>query len=234
MLGTLSLHDVLSLNISMTLRKRSTILAKNRKSMYSMNEPQTPEGQTPNSDTPGQTATPQGQTTSSGSTTENKTPINSLPADIQDYIRRLRDEAEDANKKQRADARKLQQAEEARLQEQGEYRKLAEQHAARVQQLEPIAERYEQLSKLVGEQIDSEIKDWPSTVRALDPGADTGIEIRLAWKSKASAIVGDLQQQARGQQPGNSPNPKPASGSSPDTLARTYEQRLRASGKYGA
>jgi vacuolar-type H+-ATPase subunit I/STV1 len=203
--------------------------------MYSMNKPQT-EGQTPNGDTPGQTATPQGQTTSSGSTpTEtDKTPISSLPADIQDYIRRLRDEAEEANKKQRADARKLQQAEEQRLKEQGEYKQLAEAHAARVQQLEPIAERYEALSKLVTEQIDDETKDWPQTVKALDPGADAGIETRLAWRNKARAIVADLQQQARGQQPGNSPNPKPASGTSPDTLARTFENRLRSSGKYGA
>jgi len=195
--------------------------------------PTSTEGLTPTNDAnPDLTVTPQ-NLTASGSTTE-KTPIGSLPADVQDYIRLLRGEAEEAKKQQKAEAKAKQQLDEQRLQEQGEYKKLAEAHAARVQQLEPIAERYQQLSKLVGEQIDSEIKDWPSTVRALDPGADAGIEIRLAWKSKASAIVGDLQQQARGQQPGNSPNPKPASGSSPDTLARTYEQRLRASGKYGA
>jgi hypothetical protein len=222
----------------MTLRKQSTILAKYRKSMYSMTKqqettPASKEGLTPTDDAtnPGLTATPQGLTTS-GST--EKTPIGSLPADIQEYIRLLRGEAEEAKKREKAEAKAKQQLDEQRLKEQGEYKLLAETHAARVQQLEPIAERYEQLSKLVGEQIDSEIKDWPSTVRALDPGAESGIEVRLAWQNKARAIVGDLQQQARGQQPGNSPNPKPASGTSPDTLARTYENRLRSSGKYGA
>lgn len=197
--------------------------------------PASTEGLTPTNDaTPGLTATTPQNLTASGSTTTEKTQISSLPSDIQEYIRLLRNEAEDAKKREKAEAKAKQQLDEQRLQEQGEYKKLAEQHAARVLQLEPIVERYEQLAKLVGEQIDSEIKDWPQTVKALDPGADSGIETRLAWQNKARAIVGDLQQQARATQPGNSPNPKPASGSSPDQLARNYEQRLRASGKYGA
>lgn len=197
--------------------------------------PASTEGLTPTDDAnPGLTATTPQNLTASGSTTTEKTQISSLPSDIQEYIRLLRNEAEDAKKREKAEAKAKQQLDEQRLQEQGEYKKLAEQHAARVLQLEPIVERYEQLAKLVGEQIDGEIKDWPQTVKALDPGADSGIETRLAWQNKARAIVGDLQQQARATQPGNSPNPKPASGSSPDQLARNYEQRLRASGKYGA
>lgn len=189
----------------------------------------TPNGQTPESVNPGQTANPQGQTTNSGS---DKTPIGSLPADIQDYIKRLRDEAEEANKLRKAEAKAKQQAEEARMKEQGEFKALAEKHEARVKELEPVASRYDALATLVTEQIDAEIKDWPATVKALDPGSDAGIETRLAWRNKARAIVADLQQQARSTQPGNAPSPRPASrnGSKDVDELRT---RYRESGKYG-
>lgn len=193
----------------------------------------TPGGQIPNGDDPqGQIPTQtQGQMPSDPS---QKVPIESLPQPIQDYIKELRSQAKESRKQLEVEARARQATEEAKLREQGEYKKLAETHEARVRELEPIAERYTALSSLVAEQINVEVKNWPATVKALDPGPETDIETRLAWLNKARPIVSDLQLQARGTQPGNGPNPKPSSGMTPEGLANNYEQRLRASGKYSA
>lgn len=121
---------------------------------------------------------------------------------------------------------------ERKLKEQGEYQKLAEQHEARVRELEPVHERYTTLSSLVNDQIKQEIKDWPATVKALDPGEDAPIEQRLAWRNKARAIVGDLQQQARATMPGNVPNPRPAGGNKQQNIEE-LQSRYRQKGTYG-
>jgi hypothetical protein len=190
----------------------------------------TPEGRTPNGDgtSTGQTATPQNLTVSGS----DKTPISSLPADVQDYIKRLRDEAEDANKLRKAEAKAKLQAEEARLAEQGEFKKLAEKSQARVQELEPVASQYSQLAELVSGQIESQIKDWPAELKAFDPGKDSPIEQRLAWLEKSKPLLEKLMQQVRSQSPGNAPSPRPASpnGSKDVDELRT---RYRESGKYG-
>jgi vacuolar-type H+-ATPase subunit I/STV1 len=193
------------------------------------NDSITPNGQTPESVTStGQTAN---STDQPGSGTQ-KTPIESLPSDAQDFIKRLIDENKSYRKRAQDQERAAQTAQEQRLKEQGEFKQLAEKHEARVKELEPVASRYDALATLVTEQIDAEIKDWPATVKALDPGADAGIEVRLAWRNKARAIVTDLQQQARSTQPGNAPSPRPASlnGSKDVDELRT---RYRESGKYG-
>jgi len=189
-----------------------------------------PNGQTPNNGTApnGQTPNPQNQTVSGSE----KTSINSLPPDIQDYIKRLRKEADEANEKTRAEARAKQLAEETRLKEQGEFKALAEKHEARVRELEPVSERYNQLSVLIAGQIEAQVKDWPAEVRAFDPGPDASVEQRLSWLEKSKPLIEKLQMQARAQQPGNAPNPRPSQPTG--DMNTTYEQRLRASGKYGA
>jgi hypothetical protein len=189
----------------------------------------TPEGQTPEGADPksGQTPTPNGQTTSGS-----KTPIDSLPADVQDYIRRLREEAEEANKQRKAETRAKQLAEEQRLKAQGEYQALAEKYQARAEQLEPVAERYTALSGLVAEQLIAETKDWPAELTIFDPGPDAPIEQRLEWFRKSRPLIERLQQQARANQPGNGPNPRPAQ-QTPEATQTKFMQQLRASGKYG-
>lgn len=193
------------------------------------NPPQGGQTPPPSGDPPGQTptsatTTPSGQGQSNNQqqqTNQNQnqqqqhvqyTSIDSLPPDIQDYIKRLRHENEEANKKAKAEAQAKQQAEEARLKEQGEWKSLAEKHEARVKELEFVDERLKSISIELGKQIDAEIKDWPKSVKALDPGPDAPIEQRLAWRSSAQAIVAEMQSQARGQAPGNPPNPRAVSG----------------------
>lgn len=207
--------------------------------------PNTPlTGQTPASgDNPGQTPTntpppgqtpppPQGQTTASGPS-QQQTPITSLPVDIQDYIGRLRAEAEDANKQRKAEAKAKQEAEAARLKKQGEFEELAKQHEARVKELEPIQESYTRLSTTINAQIEAEIKDWPPEVKSLVPGPDIPVESRLEQVARLRPLLEKLQVQARGTQPGNSPNPRPAQ-QTPEGAGNQYMQRLRATGKYGA
>jgi phage host-nuclease inhibitor protein Gam len=194
-----------------------------------------PPGQTPTTQNPpGQTPPPsQSQTTPASGQFQQQTPITSLPADIQDYIKRLRDEAEEANKLRKAEAKAKQEAEAARLKEQGEFKALAEQHEARVKELEPIAESYTRLASTMNANIEAEIKDWPPEVKSLVPGADVPVESRLEHMNRLRPLLEKLQVQARGTQPGNSPNPRP-SGQTPDNVRDEYEKRLRATAKYGA
>ncbi len=184
-----------------------------------------PPGQTPQQQQPGQTppttATP-GQTPTSG---QSRTSLNDLPQDIQDLVRGLRKEAKESREALEVIQRDAQTAADAKLKEQGEFKKLAEQHEARVKELEPIASRYAALSELVSEQIKTEMKEWPASVKALDPGKDASIETRLEWLTRARAIVADLNIQARGSLPGNRPNP-PAQGqpSREDMIARNMAE----------
>jgi hypothetical protein len=157
--------------------------------------------------------------------------LSALPADVQDYIKRLRDEAEEANKQKKAEAKAKQLADEAHMREQGQYKELAAQHEARVKELEPVSERFTQLSTLVADQITTETRDWPAELKTFDPGQDAPIEQRLEWVKKSRPLIEKLQQQARSGLPGNSPNPKPAGGS-PEDLSKQYERKLRAQGGY--
>ena len=196
--------------------------------------PAEPDGQTPpSSDSPGQTPTPP-MPTQSG-TQQQKTSIDSLPADIQDYIARLRAEAEEANRKSKAEARAKVAAEEQRLKEQGEFKALAEKHEARLRELEPQMESYTRLAQQLQAQIEQDIKAWPEEIKAFDPGSDVPIEQRLAWVQKSRPLLEKLQAQTEAAKPvpGNRPNP-PALNNPAAADMTKYTQNLLRSGKYGA
>ncbi|MGI9061605.1 MAG: hypothetical protein ACR2H5_23860 [Ktedonobacteraceae bacterium] len=198
------------------------------------NNPSTtePEGQTPNgADPQGQTPNPQSQTASG---TQQKTSIDTLPVDIQEYIARLRMEAEEANKKTKAEAKAKQVAEEARLAEQGQFKELAAKHEARAQKLEPVAASYAALAEMLSKQITAEMKDWPAEVKALYPGDTAPIEQRLEWLEKSRSLIGMLQQQARGTLPGNRPNPPQAGpGATKQSVDAANRQALLSRRNYG-
>ena len=197
--------------------------------------PTPPLEPTPNGDPQGQTPTPHGQTPNG------KTPLDSLPPDVQDYIKSLRAEAEKANEKTKAEALAKKQAQAAaqaeidrQLEEQGKHKELAEQYATRVRELEPVANRFDALSELLTEQIKATIKAWPDEVKSLVPGKETPIELRLEQVGKLQALADRLSQQATGQQPGNRPNPRPAHNMTPDEASQKAldELRSRSPGKY--
>lgn len=172
---------------------------------------------------PAQGATPATQGAQSDATTE---ALKAKIADLERDNRKYR-----ADRKQQDDAAAA--AEQQRLKEQGEFRALAEKHEARVKELEPVNERYTQLSSLVAGQIEVQIKDWPQEVKAFDPGADAPIEQRLTWLEKSKPLIEKLAQQQRATNPGNGPNPRP-SGGTPDTARDSFMDKMRRSGKYGA
>jgi len=190
-----------------------------------------PPGQTPpGSDPQGQTPNPQSQTQSG---TSQKTPIDSLPADIQDYIARLRSEAEEANKQKKAEAHAKQAALEARLREQGEFKQLAEKHEARVKELEPIQESYTRLAEQINAQIAAETKDWPTEVKSLVPDTNVPVESRLEQVAKLRPLIAQLTQQARGQAPGNRPNPSAQGQPSREDMIAANMRELKKQRTYG-
>lgn len=191
----------------------------------------TSQGQTPNSvDPTGQTpnTAPNGQTPNG---TPPKTAFESLPQDIQDMITGLRNENKDKRKTIDAIEAEKKLAEEQKLREQGEFQKLAEQHQARVKELEPTVERYQKLSDLVHEQIKAQVKEWPDEVKTLVPDKNTPVEERLTALEKLKPLAEKFAVQARGAQPGNAPNPRPSDNVG-STDVKSAMERLRASGTY--
>lgn len=190
-----------------------------------------PPGQTPpGSDPQGQTPNPQSQTQSG---TSQKTPIDSLPADIQDYIARLRSEAEEANKQKKAEAHAKQAAEEQRLREQGEFKLLAEKHEARVKELEPKAARFDELAEKIRKQIKTATKEWPAEVKTFYPGDDADISVLQDWYDRSQPLLERFTQQARGQAPGNRPNPPAQGQPSREDLVAANMRELKKQRTYG-
>jgi hypothetical protein len=151
-----------------------------------------------------------------------------LDAIVKDRLTRERAKAE-ADRKKAEDAA---QAEALKAKE--EWKTLAQQHEAKLAELQPQAESltatiagYE--ARLVKD-LDAEIKEWPEEVRAMDPGADVPLLERLAWRDKARALAHKLLDAAA--TPGNTRRP-PAAGAAGDEKAREkavadYRRQWRA------
>jgi hypothetical protein len=178
-----------------------------------------------------QSSNPPAQGANSTSQGEQSTSTISIEA-LQQKITELERDNRNYRIQRKQQEEAAQKAEQQRLKEQGEYKQLAEQHAARVQELEPVAQSYAQLAELVSGQIESQIKDWPAELKAFDPGKDAPIESRLAWLEKSKPLLEKLMQQVRSTQPGNAPSPRPA-GTNPGKDVDELRTRYRESGKYG-
>ena len=174
---------------------------------------------------------PPAQAANSDAQVANETP-NTSTDDLQREIAALKREAQSLRKQRRDQEEAEKTAKDAQLKEQGKYKDLAEQHEARVRQLEPVEQKYSQLTEILSGQIKEQIKNWPAEVMNFYPGDDAPIEQRLNWMEKGKALVEKLQQQAKGQQPGNAPNPRPSQ--APAENANDFYSKLRASGRYGA
>jgi len=131
-----------------------------------------------------------------------------------------------------------QAAEEARLKEQNQFKELAEKASTRVKELEPVKERYEQLSTLLADQIKAQTKDWPKEVKDLLPSDDTPIEVRYSQVQKLQSLAIQLADKAQAQQraslPGNTPGPRQANQEqSRDQQKQEFRIRRAKSGQYG-
>lgn len=193
----------------------------NTSQLASSQEEQLPKGQEP--------------TTSEGQEPESPTIVNELRAQLarqESIIKDLR--AKDAAR--RTKERDTEVARQAELVEQGNYKELAATHKeradqleARVKALEPLEASYATLAQSFAEQIKEETKNWPTSVKALDPGKDASIEQRLAWLNKARPIVNEINLAAKSAQPGNSPNPQPAK---PNQQQRVQQLKQQSRERY--
>jgi hypothetical protein len=125
---------------------------------------------------------------------------------------------------QRAQAER--QAHEAALVEQQKWQELAEQRAAELAKLTPVAERVTALEALMSAQISARAAALPPALRELEP-VDAPIETRLAWLEKAHAAA---QQFAGAGVVGAGGNPRPAA-----SAGRTLDDEkaaLRGRGGY--
>ena len=143
-----------------------------------------------------------------------------IEAIIRDRLDRQRAQFE----AQRAQAER--QAHEAALVEQQKWQELAEQRAAELAKLTPVAERVTALESLMSAQISARAAALPPALRELEP-VDAPIETRLAWLEKAHAAA---QQFAGAGVVGAGGNPRPAA-----SAGRTLDDEkaaLRGRGGY--
>lgn len=99
-----------------------------------------------------------------------KTPIESLPADVQEYIKSLREEAKTNREtkttlQQQLDA--IKQAQQTQLAEQGNFKTLAEQRAAEVERLKAFEERAATYEKVIRDGNKARIETIPDSKKAL-------------------------------------------------------------------
>jgi hypothetical protein len=153
--------------------------------------------------------------------------------DIQRIIADLRKENAAYRKKAKEQEEQAQAAEQARLAEQGQFKELATKHEARVKELEPIQESYTRLAEQINAQIAAEVKDWPSEVKSLVPDTNVPVESRLEQVAKLRPLIAQLTQQARGQAPGNRPNPPAQGQPSREDMIAANMRELKKQRTYG-
>jgi len=198
-------------------------------------EPKVEGEQTPNPSAPtGQTPNPNGQTPNGNP--QQKTELNTLPPDIQDYIKRLRKEAEDANDAIKAEKKAKEQAEQERLKQQGEWQKLAESAQTELGQLKPeldtLKTRYKTVSDLVVSSFKETIKDWPKEVKDLLPGQgdDSDPVEWIAAVNKYKPLAEKLK--AAPPVAGNGANTNPAGAVGEAAEIEAIKAKMRAGGRY--
>ena len=99
--------------------------------------------------------------------------------------------AEETRKQEAKATKAAEAARAAALKDQGDYKKVAEQHEARLAELEPYKARVEAYEQRLSAEIEAEIKDWPAEVKAFDPGAEN-MQARLDWRDKARPLAAQL------------------------------------------
>ncbi len=174
----------------------------------------------------GATSTSQGDTSS---TTSQPRSVEELERLLAEY---KRDNAE-YRKKAREREATLQAAEEQRLKEQGEFKQLAEKHEARVKELEPKAARFDELAEKIRKQIKTATKEWPAEVKTFYPGDDADISVLQDWYDRSQPLLERFTQQARGQAPGNRPNPPAQGQPSREDMISANMRELKKQRTYG-
>jgi chromosome segregation ATPase len=158
-----------------------------------------PTGQAPAAtDTPKTTATPP-----TGQAPEN---VDALPDWAKSLFAELRAEnAAHRKAKQKADE-EAKAAEEQRLEAERKFEQLAQQRAARVAELEPIAERYNALAAKLTADLEAQIEKLPAEIKQMKP-ATADLDDLIDWAEKARQLAAKMQAAAS---PGHGAAPKAA------------------------
>lgn len=133
--------------------------------------------------------------------------VEELPPWAQSMIKELRTENASRRKAVTEAEKAAALAAEKQLEQQAEWKTLAEQRAAKVQELEPLQGKLAAYEKLLGTQLDAELKAWPKEVLELAP-ANADMLTRLEWVARSRPLAEKLM--ATPPANGNGPGPKPA------------------------
>lgn len=87
--------------------------------------------------------------------------------------------------------REAAKAKEAEAAAAGEHKTLAEQRGARIEELEPKAERADRYAEVLNRQAEATVAAWPAELKALDPGPED-LDARLAWIEKSRPLAEKL------------------------------------------
>ncbi len=116
--------------------------------------------------------------------TSARTDFNSLPSDVQAYIKSLRDEAKQTRLEKEAVEKQRLKDESARLEAAKEWEQLAQQRAAKLAEVEPKAAELEAMQQFLQEQVDRRIAALPEQWRSAVPEEYTNPRSILAWLDK--------------------------------------------------
>ena len=97
-------------------------------------------------------------------------------------------------------------AQEAKLEQERQFEQLANQRAARVAELEPIAERYNALAAKLTADLEAQIEKLPAEIKQMKP-ANADLDDLIDWAEKARQLAAKMQAAAS---PGHGAPPKAA------------------------
>lgn len=106
--------------------------------------------------------------------------------EVNDQLADLRAWKQEQEKLAKAAKKDEQKREEARLAEQEEYKTLAEQRKARVEELEPLAEKVERYEAALNDLLKGELKSVPAYVKPLLEDRDPAAQLAYIAKHKES------------------------------------------------
>lgn len=102
--------------------------------------------------------------------TNGKTPIETLPPDVQEYIKELRAEAKTARENRKTLQEQIdtmRAAQNKQLEEQGNFKALHEQASVKIAQLEPAVQRLEEIEKTIRKDNEVRIATIPDSKKPL-------------------------------------------------------------------
>jgi hypothetical protein len=110
-------------------------------------------------------------------------------ARLNEVAGRVRDEERRKFEKKQQDEAAAAQRKKA--EEQGEFQRLYESEKSEREKLSQRVEQLTQYEATINSSIDAEIKDWPASVKKMDPGTDN-VLIRMKWREDARDLARDL------------------------------------------